>query len=216
MSRDLPPPFANELAVSPTRVEQAVFHKRKNQRNLVTKLELPDDPYLQQKKIAENLFDTEYELYGPAQNHSDWQTTDAYYDKAKSSYDGVMKAFSKPPKVFKLEKVETTAKARTASMERTPEDIENELNTMIDPYSMPAPWSVREDRDGNIFYFNEQTGGRRVNRPDDVWHEKLDKLSKLVPREDYSGWEYKEDEKERRSRLRQQLLFDKKLNVWSR
>ena len=96
---------------SPTRevtLQKEVFRKRKNQRNLVTKLELSNDPYLQQKKIAEKIFDTEYDLLAPANDHSDWQTTDSYYDKAKSSYDGVMNAFAMPPKVFKLEKVTPT------------------------------------------------------------------------------------------------------------
>lgn len=82
----------------------AIFRKRKNQRNVVTKLELPNDPYLQQKKIAQNVFDTEYEVLTPARNHSDWKTTDEYFDKAKASYDNVLAPFQEPPKVYKLEK----------------------------------------------------------------------------------------------------------------
>ena len=82
-----------------------IFRKRKNQRNVVTKLELPNDPFLQQKKIAQNVFDTDYEILAPARNHSDWKTTDEYFDKAKASYDNVIAPFQEPPKVYKLEKI---------------------------------------------------------------------------------------------------------------
>ena len=82
-----------------------VFRQRKNQRNLVTKLELPDDPILQQRKIADKVFDTEYNVTKPAKDNSDWKTTDEYYERAKSSYDNVIAPFQEPPKVYKLEKV---------------------------------------------------------------------------------------------------------------
>lgn len=85
-----------------------VFRQRKNQRNLVTKLELPDDPFLQQKKIAEKVFDTPYDVTKPAKDHSDWQTTDEYFERAKSSYDSVIAPFQKAPKVYKLEKATPT------------------------------------------------------------------------------------------------------------
>lgn len=97
-------------------------------------------------------------------------------------------------------------------LEKTSQEIDDDLDTMIDPYAIPKPWVIKYDRDDNMYYFNPVTGARKIIRPDDVWKEKLERLDKLVPREDYSGWEYKEDDKEKRARLRTQLLFDKKLN----
>lgn len=88
---------------------QDVFRQRKNQRSLVTKLELPDDPVLQQKKIAQAVFNTDYENTLPAIDNSDWQTTDYYYEKAKTSYDNVVAPFQRPPVVYKLEKHSSAA-----------------------------------------------------------------------------------------------------------
>ena len=55
-----------------------------------------------------------------------------------------------------------------AELEKTSQEIEDELNTMIDPYAIPAPWVIKYDRDDNMYYFNPETGARKVYRPDDV------------------------------------------------
>lgn len=50
----------------------------------------------------------------------------------------------------------------------TSKEIEDELDTMLDPYAIPAPWIIKYDRDDNLYYFNPETGGRKIYRPDDV------------------------------------------------
>ena len=197
--------------------ESKIFQNRKRQRNVVAKLELPDDPFLQQRKVAASVFDTEISVLAPAEDNSAWHTTDTYFETAKANYDSILSTFQKPPKVYKLEtrsKLDETVpeeKKPNPVTEQTSQEVDDELNTMLNPYAMPKPWVVKYDRDDNLYYYNEDTGARKIVKPRDVWHEKLERLSKLIPKEDYSGWEYKEDDKEKRSRIRTQLLFEKKL-----
>ena len=158
------------------------FVKKKQIRNVVTKLELPQDEETQQKKIAKSLFDTEIHFAGPAADSSAWRTTDDYFTKAKTAYDSVVAPFSKPPHVYKLDTVNrrqeeheassSPAKAVTTADERAviPLDIDLELDTMLDPHALPKPWVIKYDRDDNLYYFNEVTKAKKIARPDDVSH----------------------------------------------
>jgi hypothetical protein len=90
---------------------------------------------------------------------------------------------------------------------------EEELGTMLDPFDVPKPWVMRYENDGSVYYYNTSTKAKRSDRPPHVWKEKLNRLELLVPRDDASGWDYKETEAEQRARIRVLLMFEKKILV---
>jgi hypothetical protein len=46
-----------------------------------------------------------------------------------------------------------------------------------------------------------------------VWEDKFSNLERLTPREDFSAWDYRETEKERRRRFKIQGDFERKMMV---
>lgn len=111
----------------------------------------------------------------------------------------------------------TTSAASKAVVEDAPAaaniDPEQELATMLDPFDVPKPWVIKYDDEGQVYYYNKVTKAKRSDRPQDVWKDKLGRLEVLVPRDDASGWDYKETEAEQRARIRTQVLFEKKVLV---
>lgn len=200
-----------------------LFQIKKNIRQKVTKLEFPDDTEQQLTKISRLIYGNEVVFAGPAEDSSMWRTTDDYFNKAKASYDSVIKPFTKNPVVYKLEPVHQQkfskfidAPSTIATDEAPPRsdyDIDLELDTMIDPYALPKPWVLKFDRNDEPYYYNEVTEAKRVTHPEPVWKAKLSQLEVLTPREDLSGWEYRENEQDRRARLRKQIEFEKRLRV---
>ena len=87
---------------------------------------------------------------------------------------------------------------------------EEELETYLDPFEPPKPW-FKEVWNNKLSYVNANTKERIFERPkgQELWLEKIDKLAKLTPREDLDGYEYREDDAERRRRVRAMAEFDR-------
>ena len=95
---------------------------------------------------------------------------------------------------------------------------DEELETHLDPFEPPLPWK-KEMYKGDLTYINDETKERLYERPNvkykgegeekvEVWHEKMQMLTQLTPREDLNGYEYRETDLERRRRQRAMNDFE--------
>ena len=86
---------------------------------------------------------------------------------------------------------------------------EEELETFLDPFEPPKPW-YKEIWNNKLSYVNDETRERVYTRPQGgVFNDKIELLSKLTPRSDMMGYEYRENEAERRKRNRLMAEFDR-------
>ena len=84
---------------------------------------------------------------------------------------------------------------------------EQQLETFLDPFEVPLPWA-KDIWKGKVSWVNRETLERVYKPPAEAWADKLKMLEKLTPRDDVDGYEYREDDLERRRRLRQMAEFD--------
>lgn len=130
----------------------------------------------------------------------------------RKKMDAKMKA--KPPPVLGAKGAEKMAALEEAKIEFIqPSPFatkDEELETFLDPFEPPKPW-IKEVWNNKISYLNEDTKERLYTRPKgaEIWVEKAELLSKLTPREDLDGYEYRENDAERRRRVRQMAEFDR-------
>ena len=100
-----------------------------------------------------------------------------------------------------------------ANKKLPPLTIDEQLKTHLDPFEPPAPW-FKEVYKGQVTYVNEDTKERKYEKPgmdnpdEFIYGKKLQMLIQLTPRADLDGYEYREEDKERRRRQRYMKDFD--------
>ena len=100
-----------------------------------------------------------------------------------------------------------------ANKKLPPFTIDEQLKTHLDPFEPPAPW-YKEVYKGEMTYVNEDTKERKYEKPgisdpeERIFGKKLQMLVQLTPRADLDGYEYREEDKERRRRQRYMRDFD--------
>jgi CRISPR/Cas system-associated endonuclease/helicase Cas3 len=83
---------------------KAFAQKKKTERKAIVRLELSNDLHQQLETIATGLYDMEAPPLQVAKNSQHWATVDdAIYKVAKRSYDDILLAFLKNPKLYRFE-----------------------------------------------------------------------------------------------------------------
>jgi hypothetical protein len=132
--------------------------------------------------------------------------------KPKTVSADLMKAIAKDAKEDAQKGIN---KSRPSSKQvRLGPSNETLVETFIDPFSLPKGWRIdKNPKTGEVWYVNEETLDRYAKQPAEaeVWVDKLDLLQRLTPRLDMNGYEFKEDVKQKRVRLRKVEDFDRRL-----
>lgn len=206
-------------------------------RSALLKLELTGDAMHQIENVAHTLYDIDIRNATLASNSLHWAATDdILYREAKASYDGILAAFQKEPKVYKLEatKEKVWETNRIEEEQRRLQEEEQKIEE-TKPKSTkrlrPVPKKSGSDSSLSLVatedvastFINPFTmtyatpsaaqidlvNQRRI--PVEVWADKLNLLERLTPREDLEGYEYRESVEERKSRLNTQKTYQLKL-----
>ena len=195
-----------------------IYTKRKK----VVKLELAGNPVEKMHKVASTLYNIQIPQAIESDNSSYWRAIDTLlFSSAKESYEQILRAFDEKPRVFKLESCKEKVWAFNADLNSNSikeidseipvsvcdtdninipeiEQIDTELETFINPFKLV-----------NFDHSSVLSSGLTLEI--EVWAEKLNILQKLTPREDLTGYEYRESLNERRSRIIKQRNYDRML-----
>lgn len=154
-----------------------------------------------------------------AVDSSYWRAVDTIlFSKAKRSYDEIIRAFEKPPRVYKLEcckeKIWLDLEQKQDQQQVFVEDEYNQVDHTLAPESPPDDPNVIDLEIKtciNPFQLVPTLETPYIGSSEEVWAQKLHVLQKLTPRDDLAGYEYKESLQERKSRLHKQHRFYQKL-----
>jgi len=147
-----------------------------------------------------------------AERDAEYKRKEEQLKQRRAKMDAKMKA--KPPLALGAKGAEMMAKQDEEKIEFIPPapyaTKDDELVTFLDPFEPPKPW-YKEVWNNKLSYFNDETKERIYTRPTGpaVFDQKLELLSKLTPRDDMNGYEYRENEAERRKRMRLMTEFDR-------
>jgi hypothetical protein len=211
------------------------------QRKVLLKLELSGDVSRKLQTVADTVYGIGLPLAGPAEDNAKWKTTDeVLFAEAKRSYDGVMATFLSDPKVYKFSSTkeviwernkvggglepalpeEATAavspKSPTKKSDKAYWEKRAHSRKAVKPTDPKAPLTEAElsatfiDPFQTVLQKNATGGkGERV----EVWHQKLEMLKQLTPREDLEGYEIREDYHMQQARLAAQADFQQRMRV---
>ena len=193
-------------------------------RSKVVKLELAGKAVDKLHKVASTLYDIQFPQTIEAENSTYWRAIDTLlFSSAKESYEQILRAFDEKPRVFKLERCKDKVWAENAReylntfvsqssdqeisvsaadsdkvVITEKEQIDNELETYINPFKM-------------VNFDHSSVSSTGLTSEMEIWVEKMNILQKLTPREDLTGYEYRETLNERRNRILKQRNYDKML-----
>eukprot|EP01035_Chromulina_nebulosa_P026125 gene26125-34159_t len=191
-------------------------------RSKVVKLEFTGNPVDKMHKVASTLYNIQIPPAIESDNSIYWRAIDTIlFSSAKESYEQILRAFDDKPRVFKLESCKEKVWAFNADLysnsviEIDPEipvsvserdkivlseieQIDTELETYINPFQL-------------VSFDHSSVLSSGLTSEIEVWAEKLNILQKLTPREDLTGYEYRESLNERRNRILKQRNYDKLL-----
>jgi len=90
-------------------------------------------------------------------------------------------------------------------------EVSSNANTYFDPFDVPKPWITKKTLTGKYYFIHEFTGERVDIQPAVLWETKYEKIRKLTPNDDRTGFEYVEDEEEVNTRLENLSVYEEKL-----
>eukprot|EP00981_Chlorochromonas_danica_P010682 scaffold3335_cov234-Ochromonas_danica.AAC.8 len=191
-------------------------------------MELLGDMAHQQKVVQKVLFkdmdlpDTALSL--PAKDSQHWKTIeDVLYSEAKKSYDSIIQAFLRSPRVYKLEAIKEKmsadlhGSARRNDGSATPSSpfSKKKRKKIVNTSTPPVISSSSNNQDKSLITQDEEVNTyldpflEKDEQP--VWKEKLHLLEKLTPREELDGYDYREDYDEQQFRLSLQRDYQERL-----
>ena len=200
-------------------------------RKVLLKLELTGNVPKKLESIATTVYGLDNFLpTEQAEDNSQWKTTDqVLYADAKKSYDEMMAVFRSKPKVYKFESTKNKIWERneTGGGLEPPqeivhiEDVPSTAKSNKDYFAARRKKRIAEPA-VKVPLTEEQQAATYINpfqtvlipaidgngkEKVEVWHEKLEKLKQLTPREDLEGYELREDYTLQQQRLRAMADF---------
>jgi uncharacterized membrane protein len=193
-------------------------NNHRTNRKVMVKLELTGNVMHQLDVVNRTLFETDernnISFSTPATDSLHWPTVDdVLYSVPKATYDNIYKAFMSDPKVYKLESVKETV------WKQAKEEIGNNFEAVLSTsWEIPSKKRKKKKKSGNDHTVDPQEETFKSyldpfvdGEVEQVWKEKLEILEKLTPREDLSGYEYREDYFEQQYRIALQADFQGKM-----
>lgn len=198
------------------------YEEQKTKRDLLLKLELTGDVKNQLDTVQTRLYNIDvppHAFSSISKLPTRWRTTDELlYAEARTSYEKILKAFMKHPRIYKLNSIKEIVWKRS-DLEREGRDFLDEDARSYNSTSQNSYRSDVSDRSNRSRRMKRRSStSKMMESPRDIdvktyidpfvlgdmeeiWREKLNMLEKLTPREDLNGYEYREDYEEQQYRI---------------